>query len=92
MVSAGVNVLRWSALGVGIFYGFSHQRSITASDKAHEAKAEWDRKQSLITRAKQEYQKQTQPQSFQSQTAGKADLNDPNVDLDTLITYGEGSK
>jgi hypothetical protein len=50
-----LQVLRWSALGVGVFYGAYHQLSLTARDKMAREQKEWARKESLITQAKQEW-------------------------------------
>lgn len=54
-------VLRWSALAGGLFYGFSHQRAITATQKAEHSKHEYEKKQKLIEQAKAEYAKQKNP-------------------------------
>ncbi|TQS32348.1 hypothetical protein Golomagni_07337, partial [Golovinomyces magnicellulatus] len=54
-------VLRWSALAVGVFYGFSHQRTITATQRAEHDKHEYNKKQKLIDQAKAEYAKKTRP-------------------------------
>jgi F-type H+-transporting ATP synthase subunit e len=56
-----MKVLRWSALALGLVYGFSHQSSITARDKLAAAQAEYDRKANLISQAKNEWQKQHPP-------------------------------
>lgn len=54
-------VLRWSALAVGVFYGFSHQRGITATQRAQHEEHEYSKKQKLIDQAKLEYAKQKNP-------------------------------
>ncbi|RMZ91010.1 hypothetical protein DV736_g1769, partial [Chaetothyriales sp. CBS 134916] len=82
----GVNVLRYSALIFGVFYGFQHQRSITASIKASEEHAEYERKQSLIDQAKQEWAKKTLPPP--SKTASGDVISDPddkNFDLEAYL-------
>lgn len=56
-------MLRFSALGLGIFYGFSHQRNITNADRATHAQKEYEHKAKLISDAKAEYQRKTNPQS-----------------------------
>ncbi|KAF5633034.1 ATP synthase subunit E [Fusarium sp. NRRL 25303] len=66
MASTGVNVLRWSALGLGIFYGFTHQRAITASQKAEHAQHEYEKKEKLIQQAKAEFAKKNNPTSGDS--------------------------
>jgi F-type H+-transporting ATP synthase subunit e len=48
-------VLRWSALGTGVFYGAYHQLSLSARDKMTAQKKEWEHKESLIRQAKQEW-------------------------------------
>lgn len=57
-------VLRYSALVFGIFYGFSHQRTITAQSHASHAQAEWKHKEDLIQKAKLEWKKKQDPSSF----------------------------
>jgi F-type H+-transporting ATP synthase subunit e len=59
-------VLRWSALGFGVFYGAYHQLSLSARDKANASKKEWEHKESLIRQAKAEWAKshpEAQPKS-----------------------------
>ncbi|KIW92422.1 uncharacterized protein Z519_07406 [Cladophialophora bantiana CBS 173.52] len=85
--SQGVNVLRWSALIAGIFYGFSHQRTITARTAAAHEKAEYEHKAELIQKAKLEWAKKTLPP--QSKTASGdiiTDPNDKNFDLEAYLT------
>lgn len=54
-------MLRWSALGLGIFYGISRQASIKASDKLAAIDAEYKHKSDLIAKAKAEYAKKNAP-------------------------------
>lgn len=63
-----LQVLRWSALIAGVFYGFTHQRTITAQQAAAHAKAEYDHKADLIQKAKLEWAKKTLPP--QAKTSG----------------------
>ena len=56
---------------VGIFYGFSHQRTIYAQDHAHHAQAEWKQKEDLIQKAKLEWKKKQNPSSFTQNDGGK---------------------
>lgn len=44
---------------MGVFYGFSHQRTITATQRAAHAKNEYEGKQKLIDQAKAEYARKT---------------------------------
>ncbi|OQV02251.1 hypothetical protein CLAIMM_07482 isoform 1 [Cladophialophora immunda] len=82
-----IQVLRWSALIGGIFYGFSHQRTINAHTAAAREKAEYDHKAELIQKAKLEWAKKTLPP--QSKT-GSGDIitdpNDKNFDLEAYLT------
>ncbi|KAH7379238.1 ATP synthase E chain-domain-containing protein [Phaeosphaeria sp. MPI-PUGE-AT-0046c] len=82
--SVGVNVLRWSALGFGVFYGAYHQLSLSARDKANAAQKDWDHKESLIRQAKQEWAK-SHPSEQPKSSGAKADPKDPNADLNTLL-------
>ncbi|KAL2270947.1 hypothetical protein VTJ83DRAFT_318 [Remersonia thermophila] len=85
---SGVNVLRYTALGLGVLYGFSHQRSITAAQKAAAAQREYEHKQQLINQAKAAYAKTKQPAA--ASTAGQevvTDLTSPNFDLEALIEH-----
>lgn len=54
-------VLRWSALGLGLFYGVYHQAKISSKDKADAINREYQRKEDLIKKAKEEYHKKTSP-------------------------------
>jgi len=54
-------VLRYSALLFGVFYGITHQRSITATQKSQAAKRDYEHKQKLIEQAKAEYAKKKNP-------------------------------
>jgi F-type H+-transporting ATP synthase subunit e len=63
-------VLRYSALGAGVLYGFYHQRTITASTKRAEAQREYEHKQELIRKAKDEYTKSRQPALSTPATGG----------------------
>ncbi|KAF2009871.1 hypothetical protein BU24DRAFT_496704 [Aaosphaeria arxii CBS 175.79] len=84
--SVGVNVLRWSALGLGVFYGIYHQTSISARDRASKAEAEWKHKESLISQAKAEFAKSQNAGAASSSSDKSADpTKDPNADLNTLL-------
>ncbi|KAI3331901.1 ATP synthase E chain-domain-containing protein [Xylariaceae sp. AK1471] len=85
--SSGINVLRYSALALGVFYGFTHQRSITTSQRAIAAKKDYEHKQHLIDQAKAEYSKSKNPSV--SATSEKSGLNqdpmDPKFDLEAYF-------
>ncbi|KAK5126915.1 hypothetical protein LTR85_008273 [Meristemomyces frigidus] len=87
MASTGVNVMRWGALAFGVFYGFSHQTSLSSQAKATAAQHEYDRKAKLIDQAKAEFKKKTMPQDSKTQGGGIiTDPNDPKFDLEAYLT------
>ncbi|KAF2463030.1 uncharacterized protein BDR25DRAFT_308023 [Lindgomyces ingoldianus] len=81
--SVGINVLRWSALGFGVFYGIYYQASISSRDKLELAKREYAHKESLISQAKAEWAKQHS--SLATSSSAKVDPNDPNADLNAVL-------
>ena len=69
-------------LGLGIFYGFSHQRSINAAQKAAEAQREYEHKQQIINKAKAAYAQSKQPAAAStSATSGREFLYFPRFPL-----------
>ncbi|KOS18705.1 ATP synthase subunit e [Escovopsis weberi] len=81
MTDGELQVLRWSALALGGLYGFSHQRNITATQKAEQAKHEYEHKQKLIDQAKAEYQKKQNPAA----ASVDDDVNSPKFDLEKFL-------
>jgi len=63
-------VLRWSALGLGVFYGIYHQRTIYSSDRAAAEAAADARKEKLIQQAKAEWAKKTKPEEMHAVSGG----------------------
>ena len=61
-------VLRYSALITGVFYGLYHQAALSAQSKINQIDHEYQEQSSLIQKAKAEYTKKTMPES--SKTAG----------------------
>ncbi|KAH7023117.1 ATP synthase E chain-domain-containing protein [Ilyonectria destructans] len=84
MASTGVNVLRWSALGLGVFYGFTHQRSITSAQKAEHAKHEYEQKEKLIQKAKAEFAAKSNPAAASANDV-ITDPSNPKFDLEKLL-------
>lgn len=66
-----VQVLRYSALGAGIFYGFYHQRTINRTLQSKAAEREYKHKQELIEKAKAEFAKSKNPVKAESKTGGR---------------------
>ncbi|KAL7628204.1 F1F0 ATP synthase subunit e, mitochondrial [Parahypoxylon ruwenzoriense] len=84
--TSGVNVLRYSALALGVFYGIVHQRSITATQKAAVAQEEYKHKQQLIEKARAEYAKSKNPAAHSSEKSGlNQDPMDPKFDLEAYF-------
>lgn len=69
-----LQVLRYAALGTGIFYGFYHQAKLTTAAKLAAADREYQHKQSLIDKAKAEFSKQNLPPSSKTE-GGDSTLN-----------------
>jgi len=62
-----LQVLRYSALGAGIFYGLYRQASLSASAKLAAIDREYEHKRSLIEKAKAEYTKKNMPASTKTE-------------------------
>ncbi|KAK0347423.1 F1F0 ATP synthase subunit e, mitochondrial [Friedmanniomyces endolithicus] len=84
MASSGVNLLRWSALAVGVFYGFSHQNAIHSRDKKAVTQHEWDRKAQIIDQAKAEWKKRNDPDSGKDNGV-ISDPENPKFDLEAYL-------
>jgi len=80
-----VNVLRYSALSSGIFYGLYHQSKITAQTKVRRTEAEYHRKEALIVQAKAEWAKAHV--SKEKTTAAGDLISDPNDSKFDLEAY-----
>ncbi|KAH6853464.1 ATP synthase E chain-domain-containing protein [Chaetomium sp. MPI-CAGE-AT-0009] len=92
--TSGVNVLRYSVLGLGVVYGFYHQRNINSAQKAAAARREYEHKQELINKAKSAYAKSKQGKFRLAPISGNGlaktvivnqDLTSPNFDLEAFI-------
>ncbi|KAI5808165.1 ATP synthase E chain-domain-containing protein [Peziza echinospora] len=84
MASQTVNVLRYSALGAGILYGFLHQRKIYAQAKEHKLSSDYAHKEALIAQAKAEYARQNPPKPV-SRNGVISDPNDPRFELEPFL-------
>ena len=65
-----MQVLRWSALGAGIFYGIYRQSVLAAKTKVHEIDAEYEQKSKLIQKAKAEWTKRNMPKESKTEGGG----------------------
>ncbi|KAF2146579.1 uncharacterized protein K452DRAFT_294136 [Aplosporella prunicola CBS 121167] len=89
MASTGVNVLRWSALGLGLFYGVYHQAQISTKEKLDQSKREYAHKEDLIKKAKAEYAQKNAPASSKSDII--TDPEHPNFDLEKFLKAKAGN-
>ncbi|KKZ67311.1 hypothetical protein EMCG_06994 [[Emmonsia] crescens] len=84
--SQGVNVLRYSALFAGLFYGLYHQSSLTSQAKQAQIDREYSRKESLIEQARAEYAKRNAPAEAKTTSSGViTDPEDKRFDLEAFI-------
>ncbi|KDQ63061.1 hypothetical protein JAAARDRAFT_65140 [Jaapia argillacea MUCL 33604] len=85
MVSSTVNVVRYSALLTGVFYGILHRRTLQKAhdeDKRHHALHE---RESLIAEAKEAWKRQKDSRKDDV----IADPDDPKFDLEKLLAKWE---
>lgn len=66
MLTDALQVLRWSALGLGVFYGLYHQTAISSAEKMEAAKKDYERKQYLIDQARAAYAEKKAPKESKS--------------------------
>lgn len=71
----------------GIFYGFSHQRTISANTAAAHAQAEYQHKVDLIQKAKAEWAKKTLPPQAKTASGDSTCLTgaEPNMKLTSMV-------
>ncbi|PWW79247.1 hypothetical protein C7212DRAFT_304135 [Tuber magnatum] len=80
------NVIRYSALGLGIFYGFTYQNKLSAQAKIRKAENEYHRKEKLIMQAKAEWAKKHLPAGGATASDGLiTDPNDSRFDLEAYL-------
>jgi F-type H+-transporting ATP synthase subunit e len=81
-----LQVLRWSALGAGIFYGVYHQAKLSTQAKSAAISRDYAHKQSLIDKAKAEYAKKQLPASAKTEGGDSMFIPD-NLHARTLDLY-----
>ncbi|EJS42290.1 tim11p [Saccharomyces arboricola H-6] len=81
-----VNVLRYSALGLGLFFGFRNDMILKCNVKKKDEQAKYEEKLKLVDEAKKEYAK-LQPVVVQKDllTTTSVNLEDPNIDFEKVI-------
>ncbi|OBZ78646.1 hypothetical protein A0H81_01279 [Grifola frondosa] len=85
MASATVNVVRYTALLTGVFYGITHRRSL---QKAHDEDVQQHaihEREHLIAEAKEAWKRKTQG----AKDGVVTDPEDPRFDLEKLIAKWE---
>lgn len=79
-----LQVLRWSALGAGVVYGFVHNSSLKSTAAANKATNEFAKKEALIAQAKAKYA-ELHPKPVVAST-GAVNFDDPKFDLEAYLT------
>ncbi|KAI9894233.1 MAG: hypothetical protein M1814_004087 [Vezdaea aestivalis] len=85
--SQGVNVLRYSALLGGLFYGFYHQSTLSAAAKVAQIDRDYAHKEGVIQKAKAEWAKKTLPPEKKTASGDLiTDPSDSRFDLEAFLT------
>lgn len=81
-----VNVLRYSALGLGLFFGFRNDMILKCNAKKKEEQSQYEEKLRLVEEAKKEYAK-LHPVATPKDTPANTSFNleDPNIDFEKVI-------
>ncbi|KAI8991249.1 ATP synthase E chain-domain-containing protein [Mycotypha africana] len=90
--SAVANVGRWSALAVGLFYGYTHDKSLHKDAELKKVEAEYRRKERLIEQARLEFAKKQAGAAAQTPaTTDKInfDVDSPEFDLENYLQHIE---
>ncbi|KAF9447029.1 hypothetical protein P691DRAFT_803036 [Macrolepiota fuliginosa MF-IS2] len=88
MVSSTVNVVRYTALFSGIFYGWYHRRTLQAEHNKHQIEHAIHNRERLVAEAKEAWKRK---QDASKDTTVVADPDDPRFDLEKLIAKWEKS-
>ncbi|ODV64381.1 F1F0 ATP synthase subunit e ASCRUDRAFT_74018 [Ascoidea rubescens DSM 1968] len=83
-----LSVLRYSVLGAGILYGFTHDRSLQNTAAKSKADHDYAKQEKLIQQAKDAYIKSKQQplqSTAQSPQLSNINLDDPKADFAQLI-------
>lgn len=88
MVSATVNVVRYTALASGIFYGFYHRRTLQAKHDQQKLEHALHSREHLIAEAKEAWKRK---QEDAKSSSVMTDPEDPRFDLEKLLTKYENA-
>ncbi|KAK2740402.1 hypothetical protein FQN57_006142 [Myotisia sp. PD_48] len=86
--SQGVNVLRYSALLSGLFYGLYHQSTLNTQARKNAIDREYERKLSLIDQAKSEWKRKNPGPKNESGVI--TDPDDARFDLEAFLKMHAG--
>ncbi|MCJ1296351.1 hypothetical protein MMC34_007917 [Xylographa carneopallida] len=93
MAASGANVLRYTALGSGVFYGLYHQRTLNAHAEQQSVQRRYRTEESLIAQAKAAYARKEMPGGEKGQGGGViSDPDDPKFDLEAYLTMKMGNE
>ncbi|KAG8741652.1 hypothetical protein FRC10_002616 [Ceratobasidium sp. 414] len=87
MVSPTINVVRYTALASGIFYGIAHRRTLQTRLDTQRAHEEEIRHERLVSQAKEAWRMKNDPSWSNLVT----DPDDPKFDIEKLIARYEAS-
>lgn len=78
------NVLRYSFLGAGVFYGAYHRYTLESCAEEQVALKKWKQEEKLIKQAKAEYAKLNQKPAAPA-SSGSINWEDPNLDIGSAL-------
>lgn len=93
LTSYSSQILRYGALGGGVFYGWTHQSTLTAKSKLIQAERERVHHNHLVEKAHEEYLKRKEPKVANGGESIIFLVNRPGFDIGSLESFlwNEGS-
>ncbi|KAL5519529.1 TIM11 [Sanghuangporus vaninii] len=85
MATPTVNVVRYTALAAGIFYGIAHRRTLQKQKNGQRAHEAVHQREELIIRAKEAWKRQSEQKKDDLVT----NPDDPNFDIEKLLQKWE---
>lgn len=79
------NVLRYSALGLGLFFGFRNDIALRCSAHEKAEKVKYENELKLVDEARAQYKKLHGPKEISSSGNIEVNLDDPNLDYEKVI-------
>ncbi|OCH88749.1 hypothetical protein OBBRIDRAFT_794913 [Obba rivulosa] len=87
MASTTVNVVRYTALLTGVFYGIAHRRTLQKQHDEERLQHAIHERQRLVEQAKEEFRKKKEEGTTKSGVV--TDPEDPRFDLEKLVAVWE---